>query len=72
MKTAYKYLFKILYNKLFKYRIVKVSLAGNKVPVFIIQSMFLLQEEKKLAYKAKLRELNVELTSDNEDEDDLT
>ena len=61
---------KILYNKLFKYRIVIVLLAGNKV--FIIQSMFLLQEEKKLAYKAKLRELNVELTSDNEDEDDLT
>ena len=34
--------------------------------------MFLPQEEKKLAYKTKLRELNVELTSDNEDEDDLT
>lgn len=27
------------------------------------------QEEKKLAYRARLRELNVELSSDNEDED---
>jgi hypothetical protein len=31
---------------------------------------FLIQEEKKLAYKTRLRELNIDIVSDNEEDEE--
>jgi hypothetical protein len=33
------------------------------------QKVFFIQEEKKLAYKTRLRELNIDIVSDNEEEE---
>jgi hypothetical protein len=38
--------------------------------LYVTSSVFFIQEEKKLAYKTRLRELNIDIVSDNEEEEE--